>query len=141
MQIIKRFIDDNERLELLSEAKNVDHADIFYDVVAGHAQEFLSVIGDSDDTEPSACVLASKSTLGQLTPEEVEALRFVYSTMYSNVSWSDYDILTTFKKFSHVTWYGKQITSMYPMCMLITAVMQDTWIYVLPRYSISCNIV
>ena len=46
MQLMKRFIDDNEHLELLSYAKNVDHADVFYDAVAGHAQEFYSVVGD-----------------------------------------------------------------------------------------------
>ena len=45
MQLIKRFVDDNEHLELLSDAKNIDHADVFYDIVAGHAQEFLSVVG------------------------------------------------------------------------------------------------
>ena len=45
MQLIKRFVDDNEHLELLSDAKNIDHADVFYDIVGGHAQEFLSVVG------------------------------------------------------------------------------------------------
>ena len=111
MQLIKRFIDDNEHLELLSDAKNVDHADIFHEVVAGHAQEFLSVVRDTDATESPAVVLAPKSLLGQLAPEEVEALRLVYSKMYSSVSWSDCNIPTTVKKFSHITWYGKQITS------------------------------
>ena len=111
MQLIKRFVDDNEHLELLSDAKNIDHADVFYDIVAGHAQEFLSV-GDTDATESPAIVLAPKSLLGQLAPEEVEALRWVYSKMYGNVSWSDNDIPTTVKKFSHVTWRGKQITSL-----------------------------
>ena len=111
MQLMKRFIDDNEHLELLSYAKNVDHADVFYDAVAGHAQEFYSVIGDNDHLEVPACVLAPKSTLGQLAVEEVDALRLAYSKMYTNISWNDCNILTTFKKFSHMSWHGKQITS------------------------------
>ena len=32
MHPIKRFINNNENLELLSSAKNVDHAEIFKDV-------------------------------------------------------------------------------------------------------------
>ena len=112
MQLIKRFIDDNENLELLSSAKNVDHAEVFYDVVAGRAQEFLSVVGEDDHLEPPICVPAPKSTLGQLAVEEVEALRLVYSKMYGHISiCADHTMLTTFKKFSYVSWYGKQITS------------------------------
>ena len=70
MQLI---INDNEHLELLSYAKNIDHADVFYDAVAGHAQEFYSVAGDNDHLEVPACVLAPKLTLGQLAVEEVDA--------------------------------------------------------------------
>lgn len=111
MQLIKRFIDDNENLELLSSAKNVDHAEIFYDVVVRQAQEFLSVVGENDHLEPPTCVLAPKSTLGQLAIEEVDALYLVYSKMYGHVLFDDHSMLTTFKKFSHLSWHGKQITS------------------------------
>ena len=109
MQLIKRFIDDNENLELLSTAKNVEHAEAFYDV-AGHAQEFLSVVGE-DDLELPTCVLAPKSTLGQLGVEEVEVLRRVYSKMYGHVFTDDHTMLTTFKNFSYLLWKGKQLTS------------------------------
>ena len=96
---------------MLSTAKNVEHAEVFYDVVAGHAQEFLSVVGEDDLLEPPTCVLAPKSTLGQLAVEEVEVLQLVYSKMYGQVFCDVHTMLTTFKKFSHMSWRGKQITS------------------------------
>ena len=65
------------------------------------------MVGDNDHLEVPACVLAPKSTLGQLAVEEVDALRLAYSKMYTNIPWNDCNILTTFKKFSHMSWHGK----------------------------------
>ena len=94
------FIDDNDNLELLSSAKNVDCAEVFLFfwtclriLICCEWEWPLTTLN------PPTCVLAPKSTLCQLA---IDALNKVYSTTYGRVLCENHSMLTALRKFSHI---------------------------------------
>lgn len=108
---MRRFLKDNDKLQLLHTAESMPLFDVFGDIVTGHAKHFSSVTCTSDISLQGHLTYseAPKYTLVILTHQDISSLQQIYSKLHPQCQLSE--LPSTVQKFEYIFISGAKISS------------------------------
>lgn len=110
LQLMHRFQKDNMHLHLHHEAKQWPHADHFLDALPAPPYDISSPFSFDESVVPGP-----KSVISSLSTDSIICLRQLYSRLYPTYEKQLREgrtyISSTFRKYSSITWQGKNLTS------------------------------
>ena len=133
LQLMRRFHKDNAHIQLCHEAKHWPHYEIFQKALPSTQYDMSSSLEFDMSVTPGY-----KSKLGCFSNDHISVLRKFYSNLYpvyANML-SDGSILipSTFRKYSSITWRGKELTS------TINKNVKNPFVFVSPPLSFTSSV-